>query len=65
MSKKNLTYLEKIKEIESIVEFIESNPPDIDQVREKISRAVFLLNECRDSLQGTEKEIQKLFDKSE
>lgn len=65
MAKKSLSYTEKIQEIESIIEFIESNPPDIDVVRNKISRAISLLTECKSELQKTEEDIQKLFDKSE
>lgn len=65
MAKKSLSYTEKIQEIESIIEFIESNPPDIDVVRSKISRAISLLTECKSELQETEEDIQKLFDKSE
>ncbi|HPW67265.1 MAG TPA: exodeoxyribonuclease VII small subunit [Salinivirgaceae bacterium] len=65
MTKKSLTYTEKIQEIESIIEFIESNPTDIDIVRSKISRAITLLTECKSELQETEEDIQKLFDKSE
>ncbi|MGI6479480.1 MAG: exodeoxyribonuclease VII small subunit [Salinivirgaceae bacterium] len=65
MAKKSLSYTEKIQEIESIIEFIESNPPDIDVVRNKISRAISLLTECKSELQETEEDIQKLFDKSE
>ncbi|HOG19526.1 MAG TPA: exodeoxyribonuclease VII small subunit [Salinivirgaceae bacterium] len=65
MAKKSLNYTEKIQEIESIIEFIESNPPDIDVVRSKISRAITLLTECKSELQETEEDIQKLFEKSE
>jgi len=65
VTKKSLTYTEKIQEIESIIEFIESNPTDIDIVRSKISRAITLLTECKSELQETEEDIQKLFDKSE
>jgi exodeoxyribonuclease VII small subunit len=65
MAKKSLSYTEKIQEIESIIEFIESNTPDIDVVRKKISRAISLLTECKSELQETEEDIQKLFDKSE
>lgn len=65
MAKKNVSYSERIKEVEDIVDFIETNSEDVDRVREKITRALFLLSECRKELQSTESEIQKLFDNPE
>ena len=62
MAKKNLTYAEKVEEIESILDFIETNPTDVDLLREKISRAVQLISQCKTELRSTEEEIQKLFD---
>lgn len=65
MAKKNPTYSEKIEEIESIIDFIESNPTDVDLMREKISRAIQLITQCKTELHATESEIQKLLDESE
>ena len=62
MTKKKLTYSEKIEEIESIIEYIESDQTDVDILRAKISQAAQLLAQCKGELKSTEQEIQTLLD---
>ncbi|MDD2563329.1 MAG: exodeoxyribonuclease VII small subunit [Salinivirgaceae bacterium] len=62
MAKKKLTYSEKIEEIESIIEYIESDQTDVDILRAKISLAAELLAQCKGELKSTEQEIQTLLD---
>jgi len=57
-----MTYSQKIAEIESILESFEMKEIDFDQVREKIIRAVELINQCKSELKTSEEEIQKLLD---
>lgn len=62
MAKKNLSYSEKIEEIESIIDYISSEETDVDQLRSKISRAALLITQCKNELRSTENEIQKLLE---
>jgi len=62
VAKKKLTYSEKIEEIESIIEYIESDQTDVDILRAKISLAAELLAQCKGELKSTEQEIQTLLD---
>lgn len=65
MAKKQLTYKEKIEEIEQIIAFVESNPVDIDLLQDKIQRAVQLISECKKEIAQTEERIQKMLDDTE
>ncbi len=65
MAKKQLTYKEKVEEIEQIIAFVESNPVDIDLLQDKIQRAVQLISECKKEIAQTEERIQKMLDDSE
>ena len=62
VAKKNLSYSEKIEEIESIIDYISSEETDVDQLRSKISRAALLITQCKNELRSTENEIQKLLE---
>ena len=62
MTKKPVKYSEAIKEVERIINQIESNELDIDELTEKIRRASELLKFCKQKLHFTEEEIQKIID---
>jgi exodeoxyribonuclease VII small subunit len=57
---KKLTYQEALDEIEEIMEKIESNELDIDDLAEKVKRVSFLLKFCKDKLQKTNEEVEKI-----
>lgn len=58
--KKELSYKEAINEIEEILQQIENDEPDVDQLSEKVKRLSFLVSWCRNKLQNTEEEIEKI-----
>ena len=57
---KKLTYQEALGEIEEILEKIEHNELDIDELAEKVKRVSFLLKLCKDKLQKTNEEVEKI-----
>lgn len=59
---KKTTYTQKVTEIESIIDYFESEDVDFDQIKEKISRAVDLIDQCKAELKSSEEDIQKLLD---
>lgn len=57
---KKLNYQDALTEIEEILNKIESNDLDIDELAEKVKRAAFLLKFCREKLQKTNEEVEKI-----
>ncbi len=57
---KKLTYQEALDEIEEILEKIENNELDIDDLAEKVKRVSFLLKYCKEKLQKTNEEVEKI-----
>jgi len=57
---KKLNYQDALNEIEEILNKIESNDLDIDELAEKVKRAAFLLKFCREKLQKTNEEVEKI-----
>lgn len=57
---KKLNYQDALTEIEEILSKIESNDLDIDELAEKVKRAAFLLKYCREKLQKTNEEVEKI-----
>jgi exodeoxyribonuclease VII small subunit len=57
---KKLTYQESLDEIEEILGKIERNELDIDELAEKVKRVSFLLKFCKDKLQKTNEEVEKI-----
>lgn len=57
---KKLTYQEALDEIEEILGKIERNELDIDELAEKVKRVSFLLKFCKDKLQKTNEEVEKI-----
>lgn len=62
---KKLTYQEALQEIEEILEKIEGNELDIDELAEKVKRVSFLLKFCKDKLQKTNEEVEKILNEME
>jgi exodeoxyribonuclease VII small subunit len=62
---KQLSYSQALTELEGIVGEIESENTDLDTLEEKIRRAAFLINFCRDRLRNTEGEVKKILSEIE
>ena len=62
---KKLTYQEALQEIEDILKKIEGNELDIDELAEKVKRVSFLLKFCKDKLQKTNEEVEKILNEME
>ncbi len=60
MPENRIGYSEAIKEIERIIHQIENEELDVDDLAGKVKRAYFLLKLCREKLQSTEKDIEKI-----
>ncbi|UIR55668.1 exodeoxyribonuclease VII small subunit [Sphingobacterium sp. SRCM116780] len=56
----NYTYTEAFRELEQIVQDIESGNTNIDILTEKIKRASLLIQICRAQLTSTEEEVNQL-----
>jgi exodeoxyribonuclease VII small subunit len=62
---KKVTYQDALIEIEEILGKIESNELDIDELAEKVKRVSFLLKFCKDKLQKTNEEVEKILNEME
>jgi exodeoxyribonuclease VII small subunit len=60
MATKKVTYKEAINEIEEILEKIENQELDVDELSEQVSRVSVLIGICKDKLQKTEAEVEKI-----
>ena len=66
MGKKNIKYSAAIVELNGILEDLESERIDVDEVSQKVKKAVELIELCRDKIEKTELEVRKIvkeFDK--
>ncbi|MDQ3536130.1 MAG: exodeoxyribonuclease VII small subunit [Bacteroidota bacterium] len=59
MKKENLKYKEALNKIETIVEKIENDEPDIDELGSMIKEALSLLKLCKEKLKNTDVELNK------
>ncbi|MEA1873565.1 MAG: exodeoxyribonuclease VII small subunit [Bacteroidota bacterium] len=62
MAKNSESYAKAIAEIETIINEIEEQQPDMDQLSSKVSRALTLIKSCRSKLKNTEEDIDKLLE---
>lgn len=62
---KKTTYQDAIDEIELILSKIENEELDIDELSEKVRRVAFLLKLCKDKLQKTNEEVEKILGEME
>ncbi|MFT4224599.1 exodeoxyribonuclease VII small subunit [Dysgonomonas sp.] len=65
MAKKEQTYGEAMQELQDIMYRIENEDLDVDVLLEEVKRAAILIRFCKDKLQKTNVEIQKILDKIE
>lgn len=65
MAKKERTYSEAIKELETILDRIESGDLEVDVLTAEIKKASELIKFCKDKLYKTDEEIKKIFDEME
>ena len=60
MSEKEITYKAAVTEIEMILGKIEEGELDVDELTENVKRVTKLLNICKEKLQKTETEVNKI-----
>mgnify|MGYP006283108557 CR=1 FL=1 len=60
MADKEITYKSAVAEIGLILEKIEEGELDVDELTENVKRVTKLLNICKEKLQKTETEVNKI-----
>jgi exodeoxyribonuclease VII small subunit len=60
MADKEITYKAAVAEIEMILGKIEEGELDVDELTENVKRVTKLLNICKEKLQKTETEVNKI-----
>ncbi len=63
MAKQEIKYEEAVRQLETIVDKLESNELGIDQLSTELKKAQQLIKLCKDKLTKTDEEIRKLLDK--
>lgn len=58
-----MKYEEAVRQLETIVDKLESNELGIDQLSTELKKAQQLIKLCKDKLTKTDNEIRKLLDK--
>ncbi len=59
MPDKKFQYKKAIREIESIVNRIENEEPDVDELSELVKKAAVLIKKCKEKLRETGEELDK------
>ncbi len=68
MGKKEAKYSEAVDELNQILADLEDERVDVDQVSEKVKKAIELIKLCRQKIENTEMEVKKIvkdFEKSQ
>jgi exodeoxyribonuclease VII small subunit len=65
MVTKKISYQEAIAEVEEILAGIENEELDIDELSEKVRRVSSLLKYCKEKLQKTNEEVEKILGEME
>lgn len=65
MTPAKLTYQKALRELESILQQIENEEPDIDELTEKVKRASYLLKFCQEKLHKTTAEVEEILKEME
>lgn len=65
MAIKKISYNEAMTEIEAILEKIENEELDVDDLAEKVKRVSVLLKMCKDKLQKTNEQVEKVLKEME
>ncbi len=60
MSKKTLRYSDAVKELNSILADLESEAVDVDELSQKVKRAIELIKLCKEKIHKTEMEVTKI-----
>ncbi len=60
MSKKPLKYSEAVNELNSILSDLEAENVDVDELSQKVKRAIELIKLCKSKIQKTEMEVRKI-----
>jgi exodeoxyribonuclease VII small subunit len=61
MTRKEMTFNEAMKEVESILARMEEGEMDIDELSASVRRASELIKSCQKKLKSTEEEIESIF----
>lgn len=64
MPENNITYQQAFREIHEIIDEIEAGNVSLDDLSEKVHRASFLMNICKQKLHTTELEVKNILEKS-
>ena len=59
---KKIAYKEAFAELEKIVNEMEGGETGVDELAEKVKRAAYLINICKQKLSSTEEDVQKILD---
>lgn len=62
MTKQELKYEDAVRQLETIVDKLESNELGIDQLSSELKKAQQLIKLCKEKLSKTDNEIKKLLD---
>lgn len=62
MAKKEQTYGDAMKQLQEVMSRIENDDLDVDILLEEVKKAAGLIRFCKDKLQKTNAEIQKILD---
>lgn len=62
MNKTSVRYAQAVKELNALVEKMQSQELDVDELSEAVKKALSLVKLCRKKLQNTEIEIKKIID---
>ena len=65
MAKEKFSYDAAVKEIEEILDSIDSGSLGMDDLTQQVSRATKLLKSCRDRLYKTEQQIDNILENKE
>lgn len=60
MASKKFNYKKSLEEIESIVQKIESEDPDVDELYALVKRAAELIKQCKTKLKTTGEELEDI-----
>jgi exodeoxyribonuclease VII small subunit len=61
MAKKEFSFNDAVKEIEEILQTIETGNLDVDKLSDEVKRASELIKQCQKKLRTTEEEINSIF----
>jgi exodeoxyribonuclease VII small subunit len=61
MAKKDFSFNDAVKEIEKILQTIETGNLDVDKLSDEVKKASELIKQCQKKLRTTEEEINNIF----